>query len=51
MILSGPLWRFWSIVPFSLSVFWMCDVMFTARNSFMFEPNYNYWREANDEEY
>lgn len=51
MIISGPLWKFWSIVPFSLTIWWLCDVMFTGRNSFMFEPHYNYWREQNEEEY
>jgi hypothetical protein len=25
--------------------------MFSPRNAFMFEPNYNYWKEANEEEY
>ena len=51
MILSGPLWKYWSILPFSLTVLWMCDAMFMGRNSFMMEPNYNYWREANEVDY
>lgn len=51
MIVSGPLWRMWFIVPFTFFVWWLVDAMFTVRNDFMFEPNYNYWREANDVEY
>lgn len=51
MIVSGPLWRYWFIVPFLVFIVWMCDAMFTTRNDFMYEPNYNYWREANDVEY
>lgn len=50
-IISGPLWKFWSLVPFTIFIWWLCDVMFTTRNGFMFEPNYNYWKEANEEEY
>jgi hypothetical protein len=51
MILAGPLWKYWSLLPFTIFVLWLCDVMFTGRNAFMFEPNYNYWKEANEEEY
>ena len=51
MIFSGPLWKFWFLLPFTIFVLWLCDVMFTGRNAFMFEPNYNYWKEANEEEY
>jgi hypothetical protein len=51
MILAGPLWKFWFILPFTIFIMWLCDVMFTGRNAFMFEPNYNYWKEANEEEY
>jgi hypothetical protein len=50
-IISGPLWKYWFIVPFTVFVIWVCDAMFSPRNAFMFEPNYNYWKEANEEEY
>ena len=51
MILAGPLYRYWSLLPITIFIWWLCDVMFTTRNGFMFEPNYNYWKEANDVEY
>ena len=50
-IVSGPIWKYWSLLPFTLFVLYLCDVMFTGYNAFMFEPNYNYWKEANEVEY
>ncbi len=51
MIVSGPLWRYWSLLPIFIFIWWLCDAMFTTRNGFMFEPSYNYWKEANEVEY
>ena len=50
-IVSGPLWRYWFLLPFTLFVWWLCDAMFTGYNAFLFEPNYNYWKEANEQDY
>jgi len=51
MILSGPLWKYFSLLPITIFVWWLCDAMFTGRNAFMFEPNYNYWKESNEVDY
>jgi len=50
-VLAGQYWKFWFILPFSIFVWWLCDAMFFTRNMFMYEPNYHYWKEANEEDF
>ena len=50
-ILSGPVWIFWFIVPLSLFMWLIIDLMFFTRNMFVYEPNYQFWKEVNEEEY
>ena len=50
-IVSGPLWKAWFIAPFVVFMIMLSDMMFLSRNMFMYEPNYNFWKEANEVEY
>ena len=50
-ILSGPLWVFWFIVPLTFFMWLIIDMMFFSRNMFVYEPNYQFWKEANEVEY
>jgi len=38
-LLSGPLWKFWSILPVTFFMWLLTDLMFFTDNMFMFEPN------------
>ena len=50
-ILSGPLWKAWFIAPFTVFMLLLADMLFMTRNMFMYEPNYNFWQEANEIQY
>ena len=50
-ILSGPLWKFWFIVPMTIFFWLIIDMMFFSRNMFMYEPNLQFWKEANEVDY
>jgi hypothetical protein len=50
-LLSGPIWKYWFIIPFSLFNWLLIDLMFFTENMFMFEPNLFFWQEANTVEY
>ena len=50
-ILSGPLWKAWFVLDITVFFMWLADVLFLTRNMFMYEPNYNFWKEANEVEY
>ena len=49
-ILSGPAWLYWFMIPLTLFMWLLCDMMFMQRNMFMYEPNYQFWKEANEGE-
>ena len=38
-LLSGPLWKFWSIFPITFFMWLLVDLMFFTANMFMYEPN------------
>ena len=50
-IVSGSLWRYFFILPFSAFMIYLTDVMFLGQDEFMYEPNYNTWVEKNTEDY
>ena len=50
-IMSGGAWLWWFMIPLTLFFWLLIDMMFLQRNMFMYEPNYNFWKEANEGEY
>jgi hypothetical protein len=50
-IVSGSLWRYFFILPFTAFMIYLLDVMFLGHNEFMYEPNYAAWTEENTEDY
>lgn len=50
-IVSGSLWRYFFILPFTAFMVYLTDVMFLGDGEFMYEPNYQAWTEQNTEDY
>lgn len=50
-LLSGPIWKFFFIIPFTFLMWLLVDLMFFTANMFMYEPNLFYWKEANEVDY
>ena len=50
-VLSWAYWKFFFILPLVFGFWWILDVMFFEDGAFMYEPNYEFWREDNDTEW
>ena len=50
-ILSWDNWKYFVIIPISVFMWLLTDLMFFGHNTFMYEPNLHYWKEANEEEF
>ena len=50
-IISGPLWVYWFILPLTFFMWMLIDMMFMQTNMFVYEPDYNNWKEYVEEEY
>ena len=50
-IISGQFWKFFFIFPLTIFFVWIVDVLFFTKDMFIYEPNFDYWKEATEEEY
>ena len=50
-VLSWAYWKFFFMFPLIFGMWWILDVMFFEDDMFMYEPNYEFWREDNDTEW
>ena len=50
-VLSWAYWKFFFTIPLVFFFWWLMDVMFLEDGMFMYEPNYEFWREENDTEW
>ena len=60
-------WKYWSIIPFSLMFLYVCgkhpfsslyitdliklDLLFLNEQSYLYEPDYNNWKDVNEPDY
>ena len=50
-ILSWDYWKYYFLFPFTLFIALLVDCMFAGHNAFMYEPNLQYWKDANEEDF
>ena len=50
-IISWAYWKFFLVLTIWLLTWYMVEVMFFEDNMFMYELNYDFWREDNDTEW
>ena len=50
-IMSWQYWTYWIVPTIWVFFWWLSDVMFLERGMFLYEPNLDYWKEANEEDY
>ena len=50
-IISGAYWKYWFVPTLWIFFWWLSDCMFLEPGMFLYEPNLDYWKEANEEDY
>ena len=50
-IISYEYWKYWFVPTLWIFFWWLADCMFLENGMFLYEPNLDYWKEANEEEY
>ena len=50
-IIAHEYWKFWFVPTLWIFFWWLADCMFLEEGMFLYEPNLDYWKEANEEDY
>lgn len=50
-IISYEYWKYWFVPTLWIFFWWLADCMFLEDGMFLYEPNLDYWKEANEEDY
>ena len=50
-ILAWEYWKFFFMLPLVFGFWWLTDVLYFEDGMFMYETNYDFWREENDTEW
>ena len=50
-IISYEYWKYWFVPTLWIFFWWLADCMFLEEGMFLYEPNLDYWKEANEEDY
>ena len=50
-VIAYQYWKQWVVLAIVMGMWWLCDVMYFEDGMFLYELNYDFWREENDTEW